>query len=378
MIVGVPKEIKDNEYRVGMVPSGSEKLVQDGHEVLIEKGAGEGSWITDEEYAKTGAEIVDSPEEIFRRAEMIVKVKEPQPSEVSMLRDEQILFTYLHLAADRELTESLLKSKVIGIAYETVTCPDGSLPLLTPMSEVAGRISIQEGAKYLEKTFKGRGVLLGGVPGVKPANVVILGAGVVGTNAAKVAAGLGASVIVLDINLERLRYLDDIMPPNVMLVKSDRHNILEALKDADLVVGAVLLRGARAPRLITRDMLKMMKTGAVIVDVAVDQGGCCETVRPTTHSDPVYVEEGVVHYCVTNMPGVVSRTSTFALTNATIEYAVEIANKGYQQAILQNSGLYTGLNLWRGHLTCAAVGESFDMKYEEARSLLDVDSKEYQ
>jgi len=378
MIVGVPKEIKDNEYRVGMVPSGTEKLVNDGHKVLVQKDAGVGSWISDEEYRATGATIVDTAAEVFAKADMIVKVKEPQPSELDMLRKEQILFTYLHLAADRELTERMLKTKAVGIAYETVTSPDGSLPLLTPMSEVAGRISIQEGAKYLEKTFGGRGVLLSGVPGVKPASVVILGAGVVGTNAAKVAAGLGASVTVLDINLDRLRYLDDIMPPNVMMVKSDRLNILKALKDADMVVGAVLVRGARAPRLITRDMLKQMKTGAVIVDVAVDQGGCCETVRPTTHSDPVYVEEGVVHYCVTNMPGVVSRTSTFALTNATIEYAVEIANKGYRNAVLQNPALYAGLSVWCGHLTCSAVAESFGMKFEEARSLLCVDSRQYQ
>lgn len=369
MIIGVPREVKNNEYRVGMVPSGTEKMIQEGHEVLVQADAGMGSWIRDKEYALTGAEIVSTPEEVFARADMIVKVKEPQPEEIDRLRSGQILFTYFHLAADRELTERLLKSGVVGIAYETVTSEDGSLPLLTPMSEVAGRISIQEGAKYLEKTFQGRGVLLGGVPGVRPANVVILGGGVVGTNAAKVAAGLGASVTVLDIDLERLRYLDDIMPPNVMMVKSDRHNLIDALASADLVIGAVLVQGARAPRLITRDMLKMMQIGSVIVDVAVDQGGCCETTRPTTHSDPTFVLDGIVHYCVTNMPGVVSRTSTFALTNATIEYAVKIANKGYQRACSESPALYRGLNLMEGKVTCQAVAESFDMQYTEAKSL---------
>ncbi len=324
MIVGVPKEIKIDEYRVAMLPVGVHEMVRQGHTVLVEQGAGLGSGLFDDEYIAEGAEIVNGPHEIFDRADLIVKVKEPQVQEWGMIRPEQIVFTYFHFAADRELTEAMVKSGATSVAYETLRAADGSLPLLTPMSEVAGRMSIQEGARFLERPQMGRGILLGGVPGVAPAHITIIGGGVVGTNAAKIAAGFQADVAILDINMERLRYLDDIMPANVNVLFSDRNTIREQLELADLVIGAVLITGAKAPCLITRDDLKLMKTGSVIVDVAVDQGGCVETTRPTSHSDPVYIEEDVVHYCVSNMPGAVGRTSTFALCNVTLPWAIKI------------------------------------------------------
>ncbi|MEZ0266363.1 MAG: alanine dehydrogenase, partial [Phycisphaerae bacterium] len=332
MRIGVPKEIKPDEYRVALMPVGAETLARAGHEVLVETHAGVSSGFPDEDYAKSGAKIVGTAKEVFDAADMIIKVKEPQASEIGMFRPGQIVFTYFHFAASRELTQGCLESGIVAIAYETIKDRRGGLPCLTPMSEVAGKMSIQEGAKYLEKPMMGRGILLGGVPGVAPAHVVVLGAGVVGTNAAKVAAGLGANVSLMDINLDRLRYLDDVMPANVHTIYSDPFTIREQLRLADLVVGAVLIPGAKAPRLVTRQHLVEMKNGAVIVDVAIDQGGCVETARPTTHASPTYVVEGVVHYCVTNMPGAVGRTSTIALCNATLPYAVKIANFGYERA----------------------------------------------
>ncbi|HSV13827.1 MAG TPA: alanine dehydrogenase, partial [Tepidisphaeraceae bacterium] len=328
MRIGVPKEVKADEYRVAMMPVGADVLVRAGHEVFIETNAGIGSGFADEDYAKVGAKIVLSHEQVFASSDMIVKVKEPQPQEIGLFHAGQVVFTYFHFAASRELTEACRKSGITAIAYETIKDRAGRLPLLTPMSEIAGKMSIQEGAKYLEKPMMGRGILLGGVPGVPPANVVVLGAGIVGTNAAKVAAGLGANVVLMDVNLERLRYLDDVMPANVSTIFSDPHTVRDHLRQADLVVGAVLIPGATAPRLVTRKDLVEMKNGSVIVDVAIDQGGCVETARPTTHKEPTYVVEGVVHYCVTNMPGAVGRTSTIALCNATLPYAVKIANKG--------------------------------------------------
>src|SRR3954447_21371407 len=364
MRVGVPREIKSDEYRVGMMPVGAEALVKRGHEVLVEAGAGAPSGFPDEAYAAAGAKLVASHEEVFARADMIVKVKEPQPPEIRLFHRGQVVFTYFHFAADRALTQGCIDSGIVAIAYETIKDRKGQLPLLTPMSEVAGKMSIQEGAKYLEKPMLGRGILLGGVPGVAPAHVVVLGAGVVGTNAAKVAAGLGANVVLMDINTDRLRYLDDVMPANVHTVYSDPHTVREHLVLADLVVGAVLIPGARAPRLVTRQHLTAMKNGAVIVDVAIDQGGCIETSRPTTHKDPTYVVEGVVHYCVTNMPGAVSRTSTIALCNATGPYALTLAKKGYERAAADDPGLAEGVNLVDGRVTNAAVAESLHYKYE--------------
>lgn len=363
MIVGIPKEIKQDEYRVAIVPAGIEALVKRGHKVLIEKKAGLGSGIVDEEYKKAGADIVNSPKKIFDRAELILKVKEPLPKEYGFLKKGQVIFTYFHFAADRKLTYEMLKKGIVGIAYETIQRDDGKLPLLTPMSEVAGRMSIQEGAKYLEKPMEGRGILLAGVPGVRPANVVILGGGVVGSNAAKIASGLGAQVTILDIDLDRMRYLDDIMPEHVITLMSNSHNIRECIKQADLLVGAVLIPGAKAPQLITRDMLKLMKPGAVIVDVAIDQGGCMETSYPTTHSKPTYIVHGVVHYCVTNMPGAVGRTSTYALTNVTLPYALELADKGYKRAIKENSAIMRGLNVVDGKITCKAVADAFHTEW---------------
>ena len=363
MIIGIPKEIKNNEYRVGMVPVGVEEMKNAGHKVLVEKSAGLGSAISDGDYQRAGAEIIPTHEEIFQKAEMIIKVKEPLPSEYKLLKKSQIVFTYFHLAANKSLTEEIIKSGIVAIAYETVQTEDGKTPLLTPMSEVAGRMSVQEGAKYLEKPMMGRGILLGGVPGVAPANVVIIGGGVVGTNAAKVAAGLGALVTILDVNLDRLRYLDDIMPKNVTTLMSNSYNVKEKLKEADLVIGAVLIPGAKAPMIVTRDMLKLMKPGSVIVDIAIDQGGCVETSRPTTHGEPVYIEEGVVHYCVTNMPGAVAGTSTYALTNVTLPYALEIANSGYRKAAESNKALAKGLNAVNGKLTCRAVAEALGLEY---------------
>jgi alanine dehydrogenase len=358
----VPKEIKPDEYRVGMMPVGAESLLKAGHEVMVEAAAGVSSGFPDEAYQAVGARIVPSRDEIFSRADMIVKVKEPQPEEIGRFRPGQIVFTYFHFAADAQLTQACLEAEIVAIAYETIKDRKGSLPCLTPMSEIAGKMSIQEGAKYLEKPMMGRGILLGGVPGVAPAHVVVLGGGVVGTNAAKVAAGLGANVFLMDINLERLRYLDDVMPANVHTLYSDPHTIKEQLRLADLVVGAVLIPGAKAPRLVTRKDLVEMKNGSVIVDVAIDQGGCVETARPTTHQQPTYTVEGVVHYCVTNMPGAVGRTSTIALCNATLPYAVKIANKGYEKAAAEDPGLGEGINLVAGRITNAAVAESLNMK----------------
>jgi len=365
MIVGVPKEIKKDEYRVALVPVGAEELVRAGHTVLVEEGAGTGSGISDEEYARPGAQLVPGPEDIYKRAELVLKVKEPLDAEIGWLRPRQIVFTFFHFAVSRELTEAITKSSIVAIAYETIRDERGGHPLLTPMSEVAGRMSIQEGAKYLEKPMEGRGILLGGVPGVAPANVTILGGGVVGTNAAKVAAGLGAQVTIMDISLDRLRYLDDIMPKNVITLMSNRHNIRENLPETDLLIGAVLIEGARTPVLVTRSDLKLMKPGSVIVDVSIDQGGCIETSRPTTHSDPIYIVDGVVHYCVTNMPGAVGRTSTYALTNVTLPYALEIAGKGYEQAATENSAIMRGMNICQGKVINKAVADTFGMEYQE-------------
>lgn len=363
MIIGVPKEVKDNEYRVGLLPVGVEELRRAGHKVLVQTGAGLGSGLNDELYHSQGAEMVATPAEIFARADMIIKVKEPQPEEIAMLRKGQIVFTYFHLAADRELTEGLLKSGCIAVAYETLSDSQGRLPLLVPMSEVAGRMSIQEGAKFLERPQQGRGILLGGVPGVMPAHITVLGGGIVGSNAAKIAAGFGANIIILDINMDRLRYLDDIMPPNVTVLYSDRHILREQLKLADLVVGAVLVTGAKAPCLVQREDLKLMKPGSVIVDVAVDQGGCVETTKPTTHSDPTYMVDDVLHYCVANMPGAVGRTSTFALCNVTLPWALKIANQNILPAAKANPPISRAINLYDGEVTNKAVAETFGMKY---------------
>lgn len=361
MRVGVPKEVKPDEYRVGLMPVGAEGLVKAGHQVFVETGAGAPSGFPDEEYVKVGATIVPSADEAYA-ADMVIKVKEPQPAEIGRFRPGQVIFTYFHFAASTQLTQACLESEIVAIAYETIKDKKGGLPLLTPMSEVAGKMSIQAGAKFLERPQLGRGILLGGVPGVPPADVVIFGAGVVGTNAAKVAAGMGANVTLMDINLDRLRYLDDVMPANVTTIYSDAHTIRDYLIKADLVIGAVLIPGAKAPRLVTREHLKIMKPGAVIVDVAIDQGGCVETARPTTHQQPTYVVDGIVHYCVTNMPGAVSRTSTIALCNATLPYALRIANKGYEKAAAEDPGLGEGINLVGGRVVNAAVAESLGLK----------------
>src|SRR5437879_1799105 len=359
MIVGVPKEIKESEYRVSLVSAGAEALTEAGHTVLIEAGAGEGSGITDEEYQEHGATIVASSEEIYERAELIVKVKEPLPEEYPLIRPGQVLFTYFHFAADEGLIRAMLERRAVCIAYETLQLEDGSLPLLTPMSEIAGRMAIQEGAKYLERPMEGRGILLSGVPGVPPANIVILGGGVVGTNAAKIAAGIGARVTILDINLDRLRYLDDVMPKNVVTLFSDRVNIRRMLTEADLLIGAILIRGDRSPVLVTREMLKLMKRGAVIVDVAVDQGGCIETTRPTTHRNPTYIVEGVVHYCVTNMPGAVAGSSTYALSNETLPYVLRLAQHGWRRALADNQPLRHGLNIAEGKVVLPALADLY-------------------
>jgi alanine dehydrogenase len=364
MLIGVPREIKRDEYRVAMLPVGVEELTRAGHRMLIEAGAGVGSGIPDAEYAAEGAEIVSTAKEIYARADLIVKVKEPLAAEYSLIRTGQALFTYFHFAADRELTDAMLKCGATCLAYETLRDAQGRLPLLTPMSEVAGRMSIQEGAKYLERPQMGRGILLAGVPGVAPAHITILGGGVVGANAAKIAAGFQADIAILDVNMDRLRYLDDIMPANVNVLYSDRHTIRQQLRLADLVVGAVLIPGAKAPRLITRQDLKLMKPGSVIIDVAIDQGGCVETSRPTTHSDPTYLEEGVLHYCVTNMPGAVGRTSTFALCNVTLPWVLQIARLGVDAAIRQSLPLASAANIVAGRVTNEAVAETFGLKYE--------------
>jgi alanine dehydrogenase len=363
MIVGLPREIKQDEYRVALLPVGAEDLTREGHRVFVEKGAGLGSGISDESYRECGAEIVNTAAEVFGAADMIIKVKEPQPAEISMLRRGQIVFTYFHFAADEKLTRGVLESGITAVAYETLRGKQGDLPCLTPMSEVAGRMSIQEGAKYLERPQEGRGILLGGVPGVPPAHITIFGGGVVGKNAARIAAGFQADINILDINVDRLRYLDDIMPANVNTLYSDRHNIRDQLMRADLVIGAVLIPGAKAPRLVREQDLKYMKPGAVIIDVAIDQGGCVETARPTTHSKPTYIVDGIVHYCVTNMPGAVGRTSTYALCNVTFPYALRIANMGIHGAAASDSGLANAVNMWDGKLTNRAVADTFGIPF---------------
>ena len=363
MIVGVPKEIKKDEYRVALVPSGVAQMRRARHTILVQAGAGKASVIEDREYAQAGAEVVESAREIYRRAQLILKVKEPQSEEYPLLRPNQILFTFFHFAANKALAKGMMKQKVTCIAYETVEDTRGQLPILIPMSEVAGRMSVQEGAKYLEKPMKGKGILLGGIPGVAPASVLILGAGVVGSNAAKVAAGFGARVAVMDVNLDRLRYLEDIMPKNVWFMMSNEHNIADRVARADLVICAALLRGARSPILIPRSMLKKMKPGSVIVDVAIDQGGCAETSRPTTHAAPVFVEEQVVHYCVTNIPGAVAITSTYGLTNATLPFAMEIARRGFSKSLKANPALLKGVNIARGKATYEATARDLNLPY---------------
>jgi alanine dehydrogenase len=370
MIIGVPKEVKDHESRVGVTPAGVHALVATGHTVLVEHNAGELSALTDDEYQAAGAEIVGSAHDVWRLAELVVKVKEPVEKEYRHFREGLALFTYLHLAPIRELTDALLAKKVIGIAYETVRDRAGTLPLLTPMSEVAGRMSVQVGAAYLEKEHGGRGVLLGGVPGVPPGNVVIIGGGIVGTNAAKIALGIGARVTLVDLNLNRLRELDDIFGGRLFTLASNSYNIGRAVSDADLVIGGVLIPGAAAPKLVTRAMVAKMKKGAVIVDVAIDQGGCIETARPTTHSDPSYVVDGVVHYCVTNMPAAVPNTSTLALTNATLPYVMKLAKLGANAAIQDDSGLAAGVNTFNGILTCRPVAESQQREWQPVSELI--------
>lgn len=362
MIIGIPKEIKPDEYRVAMVPCGVEEMVKHGHAVLVEKGAGLGSCIPDHEYEQAGARLFDGPEGIYNQAQLIIKVKEPLPVEYPLLKENQIVFTFFHFAASKTLTEAVLKANIIAIAYETIRDEYGLHPILTPMSEVAGRMAIQEGAKYLEKPMHGRGILLGGVPGVAPAEVVIIGGGVVGANAAKVAAGLGARVTVLDINMDRLRHLDDIMPKNVVTLMSNVQNVRKKVKDADLLVGAVLIEGGRAPSVVSGDMVQTMKPGAVIVDVAIDQGGCVETSKPTTHSNPVYTVNNVTHYCVTNIPGAVACTSTHALTNVTLPYALAIADKGYERAARENPSIKRGINIVNGSVVNQTVANVFGMK----------------
>ncbi len=370
MLIGVPKEIKTNENRVALVPAGVEALVSAGHDVLVESGAGEGSGFADGAYTSVGGRIGGDADAVWGEAEMIMKVKEPIELEWTRIRRGQVLFTYFHFAADERLTRAHVDSGATCIAYETVELPNRELPLLTPMSEVAGRMAVQEGAKYLEKLYGGRGVLLGGVPGVAPAKVVILGGGIVGINAAKMAAGLGAKVVVLDINLDRLRYLSDVMPANVQLIYSNRQNVLEQIATADLVVGAVLIPGAKAPKLVRRPDLSTMRPGAVIVDVAIDQGGCIETMHPTTHENPTYVVDGIIHYAVANMPGGVPRTSTLALTNATLPYALQLANKGWRRALQDNAALRKGLNVVDGRVTYAAVADAFGVEYTTADEML--------
>ena len=370
MVIGVPKEVKDHESRVGVTPGGVHALVAAGHTVLVEHNAGELSALTDDEYQAAGAEIVGSAHDVWRLAEMVVKVKEPVEKEYRHFREGLVLFTYLHLAPMTELTDALLANKVTGIAYETVRDRAGTLPLLTPMSEVAGRMSVQVGAAYLEKEHGGRGVLLGGVPGVPPGNVVILGGGIVGTNAAKIALGLGARVTLIDLNLNRLRELDDIFGGRLYTLASNGYNIGRAVREADLVIGGVLIPGAAAPKLVTKAMVAKMKKGAVIVDVAIDQGGCIETARPTTHSDPSYLVDGVVHYCVTNMPAAVPNTSTLALTNATFPYLMKLAKLGANAAIQEDAGIAAGVNTFNGVLTCKPVAESQHREWQPVSELV--------
>ena len=363
MLVGVPTEIKDHEFRVALTPANAHEYVVRGSQVLVQSGAGAGSGFSDEEYVAAGAQIAPDAHTVFAAADMILKVKEPVSSEYDLLRPGQILFTYLHLAADLPLTQALMRNDVVAVAYETVQLPSGVLPLLTPMSEVAGRMSVQVGAHHLEKAHGGRGLLLGGIPGVPPANVVIVGGGVVGTNAAEIALGMGANVTIIDLSLDRLRYLDSVLHGRLHTLASNRENIAHAVRDADLVIGAVLLPGARAPKLVTEPMVASMKTASVIVDVAIDQGGCIETAHPTTHSDPIYLKHGVVHYCVTNMPGAVPRTSTIGLGNATLPFGLQLAELGLPAAAISNASLAKGVNVFNGKLTQAGVAEAFGLPY---------------
>lgn len=363
MIIGVPKEIKTHENRVALVPAGVTEMVRHGHTVLVEKQAGSGSGFTDDQYTDAGAQIIDSPDDLWAKAEMIMKVKEPIKEEYPRMREGQIVFTFFHFAASRELTQAVVDSGCIAIAYETVEKADGSLPLLIPMSEVAGRMSAQQGAKYLEKSFGGHGILLGGIPGVKPANVLVLGGGIVGVNAAKIAAGMGANVTIMDVSVPRLRQLDDYLPKNITTQFSSEGNIRHMLPNVDLIIGAVLIPGAKAPYLIKRDMLKDMKSGSVLVDVAIDQGGCIETAKPTTHDNPIYIIDEVIHYCVANMPGAVPYTSTVGLTNVTLPYAVDLANKGWRKAIDEDPTLAKGLSVAHGDITYKFVADTFDMDY---------------
>ncbi|MEZ0610047.1 alanine dehydrogenase [Fibrella sp. WM1] len=370
MVIGVPKEIKNNENRVALTPAGVAELRKHGHTVYVQVNAGVGSGFEDGEYITAGAQMLPTIEDIYGIAEMIMKVKEPIAQEYNLIKENQLLFTYFHFASSEELTHAMIERKAICLAYETVEKTDRSLPLLVPMSEVAGRMAIQEGAKYLEKPQKGRGILLGGVPGVKPAKVLVLGGGIVGAQAARMAAGLGAHVTLMDISLPRLRYLADVMPANVDTMMSNDYNIREEVQHADLIVGAVLIPGAKAPHLVTRDMLKLMRPGTVLVDVAVDQGGCIETCRPTTHEDPTYVIDDVVHYCVANMPGAVPYTSTVALTNATLPYALQLANKGWQQACRDNAELRLGLNVVEGKIVYKGVADAFGLPLTAVNDVL--------
>ena len=370
MIIGVPKEIKPNENRVALTPGGVKELKKCGHTILVQAAAGEGSGFADKEYSEAGASIIATAKEIYAGTDMIVKVKEPIESEYDLVKKDQIIFTYLHLASSEVLTKAMIKSCAVCIAYESVEKADRSLPLLIPMSEVAGRMSVQQGAKYLEKHNKGRGVLLGGVPGVQPANVVVLGGGIVGMNAAKMAAGLGAKVAIMDVNVARLRQLSEVLPANVTTLYSNSYNILKTIKEADLIIGAVLIPGAKAPVLITKEMLKEMKAGTVLIDVAVDQGGCIETCKPTTHDNPTYVIDGIVHYCVPNMPGAVPFTSTLALTNVTFPYISQLANKGWKKACAENEELKKGLNVVNGKVVYAPVANTFNLKLDSLEGIL--------
>jgi alanine dehydrogenase len=370
MIIGVPKEIKNNENRVALTPAGAQELTKRDHTVYMQTKAGEGSGFSDAEYTSAGAKLLPTANEVFAIAEMIMKVKEPIEQEYTLIKKDQLVFTYFHFASYEPLAHAMVKTGAVCLAYETVERVDGSLPLLVPMSEVAGRMSIQEGAKYLEKPLKGRGILLGGVPGVMPAKVLILGGGVVGTNAAKMAAGMGADVIITDVNINRLRYLDDVMPKNVRTMVSNEYVLRELVKTHDLIIGGVLVPGAKAPKLITRDMLKTMRPGTVLVDVAVDQGGCIETCRPTTHEDPTYIIDDVVHYCVANMPGAVPYTSTLALTNATLPYAIKLATQGWKKACTENMDLKKGLNVINGKIVYKAVSDAFNLAYTEVKEFL--------
>lgn len=370
MIIGVPKEIKDKEYRVAITPGGVESLTHAGHQVLVQAGAGVGSGFADEEYAQAGAQLLPSAEQVFASAEMALKVKEPLPQEYGLLRPGLLLFTYLHLAAAEGLTRALVERQVTGVAYETVQLANGSLPLLTPMSEVAGRMAVQIGAHYLQETEGGRGILLGGVPGVRPGSVVIVGGGIVGTNAAQIALGLGARVTVIDTNLDRLRYLEQILHGSISTIASNRRNIAEAVRRAELLIGAVLLPGAKAPMLVTEDMIATMAPGSVVIDVAVDQGGCIETIHPTSHSNPIYRVHGVIHYAVPNIPGAVPRTSTYALSNATLPYVINLANQGLEEAIRKDAALRKGVNTLNGRVTYKAVADTFGMEYTPVEELI--------